>query len=302
MKTTSTILICSSLAAVTAAVTAAAGQRFRFHPQDQKKQQPRLMGAVQTAPSDEFYNLGSHYSTVETDNYVASSDDEIRYNCIYQLRMDLSSPLSLDMNGKPQIDNCIGWEWESFVSPTNFTWYGFNFQLPEDATGINGGYNTALVQPLKEDGFVLSFNETYKDVVNYNFTTSTDRPVIRARINNGLFWNTFVFDFTNRSNYVIEHQSLQYVVKCMTEESHNETGTSRTYTYTTVVMPTLTFSLELLSWYDGRRRTSSMVGSLIAITALVSTAFFLLVYVIETIIGNSKVFMEVRKQRPRKSL
>jgi uncharacterized membrane protein YozB (DUF420 family) len=88
----------------------------------------------------------------------------------------------------------------------------------------------------------------------------------------------------------------------MTEESHNETGTSRIYTYTTVVMPTLTFSLELLSWYDGRRRTSSMVGSLIAITALVSTAFFLLVYVIETIIGNSKVFMEVRKQRPRKSL
>ena len=158
MKTTSTILICSSLAAVTAAVTAAAGQRFRFHPQDQKKQQPRLMGAVQTAPSDEFYNLGSHYSTVETDNYVASSDDEIRYNYIYQLRMDLSSPLSLDMNGKPQIDTCIGWD--SSVSPTNFTWYGFTFQLPEDATGISGGYNTALVQPLKEDGFVLSFKET----------------------------------------------------------------------------------------------------------------------------------------------
>jgi hypothetical protein len=255
MKTTSTILICSSLAAVTA------GQRFR-----DKEKQPRLIGAVQTTSSDEFYNLGSHSTVETTGNYVASSDDEIRYNYIYQLRMDLSSPLSLDMNGKPQIDTCIGWD--SSVSPTNFTWYGFNFQLPEDATGISGGYNTALVQPLKEDGFVLSFNETYKDVADYNFTTSADRPVIRARINNGLYWNTFVFDFTDESNYV-EHQSLQSV-DCITEERNNGTGRM----YNTVMMPTLTVSLERLSWYGSS--SSSMAGSFFALAALVSTAFLLL--------------------------
>jgi hypothetical protein len=105
-------------------------------------------------------------------------------------------------------------------------------------------------------------------VADYNFTTSTDRPVIRARINNGLYWNTFVFDFTDESNYV-EHQSLQSV-DCITEERNNGTGRM----YNTVMMPTLTVSLERLSWYGSS--SSSMAGSFFALAALVSTAFLLL--------------------------
>ncbi len=261
MKTTTTILICSSLAAVNASQNA----RFRSYLHDQKTQ-PSLIGAVQTATSDEFYNLGSHSSEEETNNYAALSDDS---SYTYQFRLDFSSPLVVDMTGKLQIDDCIGWD--SFVSPTNFTWYGFNFQLPEDAKGLGGSYNTDLAQPLKEDGFVQPFNFTSHDVVIYNFTTSADRPVIRARMNNDLFWNTFTFDFTNES--YVEHQSVQ-PVSCIAEESNN--GTSRTYT--TVVYPTVTVSLERLSAPAPAPEpsSSSMASSFSAITALASSAFLLL--------------------------
>ena len=74
MKATSTILICSSLAAAFAA--------------DEHKMQTNLRGAVQAATSDEFYNLDSH-----PEHYVVSSGDDSSYT--YQFRMDLSSPLNM---------------------------------------------------------------------------------------------------------------------------------------------------------------------------------------------------------------
>ena len=254
MKTTSTIIIIySSFAAIFVA--------------DANEMQPNLKGAVQTATSDEFYNLGSHSSVaVETDNYAALTVDDSSYT--YQLRMNLSSPLLVDMTGKPEIDKCIGWG--SGISSTNFTWYGISFQLPDDAKSTEGGWNNAPTQPLKEAGYVQQFNGTAQ-VARYNFTTSADTPVIRARINNGLFWNTFTFDFTDGSNYA-ERKSQQQV-SCIVEE----TGTTTTYTF--VVEPTMIVSLERLSGPAPAPEPSSSSmagGSFFASTALASSATFLL--------------------------
>eukprot|EP00984_Skeletonema_dohrnii_P038366 scaffold41510_cov139-Skeletonema_dohrnii-CCMP3373.AAC.1 len=206
MKTlSSTILICSSLVATFVA--------------DAHDMPTNLKGAVQAATSDEYYSPERNPS-VETDNYVALSDDA---SYTYQFRMDLSTPLSMDsFDGTAAIDKCIGWD--IGVSPTNFTWYGISFQLPEDAKGRGGGWNNAPAQPLKEDGYVQMFNNTAEGVAEYNFTTSADSPAIRARINNDLLWDTFTFDFTDGSNYV-EHQSLQSV-SCIEQQSDDGTRTS----------------------------------------------------------------------------
>merc|ERR1712226_240330 len=129
----------------------------------------------------------------------------------------------------------------------------------------------------KEDGYVQTFNDTALGVANYNFTTSADRPVIRARINNGLFWKTFTFDFTDGSNYV-EQTSVQSV-SCIIKESDDGTGKL----YISVLKPTLTVSLELLSAPTPaptaptlQPSSSSMTGTLFAFIALASSAFLLL--------------------------
>ena len=261
MKTTlSTILISSSLATTFAYVT------------DASKTETQLKGAVQATKSDGFYNLDS-YPSIDADNYMLSSEDS---GYTYQFRMDLSSPLSMTYDGEALIDKCIGWG--SGVSPTNFTWYGISFQLPEDAGNVNGGTNTAPAQPLKEDGYLQLFNDTETGVAEYNFTTSAARPIIRARINNDLLWSTFTFDFEDGSRTYVEQESTRSVM-CKVSESAD--GSSSTWN--TVVNPTLTVSLERLSAPapapssspSSEPSSSSMTSSKVAIIALALSAFFL---------------------------
>lgn len=259
MKTTlSTILISSSLATT-------------FAYADARKIETQLKGAVQATKSDGFYNLNS-YPSIEADNYMLSSEDS---GYTYQFRMDLSSPFSMTYDGEARIDKCIGWG--SGVSPTNFTWYGISFQLPEDAGNVNGGTNTAPAQPLKEEGYVQLFNDTETGVAEYNFTTSAARPIIRARINNDLLWSTFTFDFEDGSRSYVEQESTRSVM-CKVSESAD--GSSSTWN--TVVNPTLTVSLERLSAPStpssspsSEPSSSSMTSSKIAVTALALSAFFL---------------------------
>ncbi len=198
---------------------------------------------------------------------VASSDDP---SYTYFFQMDLSTPLI------GNLDDCIGWQPNQ--SSTNFTWYGISFQLPEDSDGVSGGWNTAPAQPLKEDGYVQMFDRTNLDVADFNFTTSAARPVLRTRINNGMVWESFTFDFTDGSDYV-ERKSYQSVM-CKISESGE--GLNKTSTWTSVVRPTMTVSLERLSVSTPAptpaASSSSMTGSLFAMTALAlaSSAFLLL--------------------------
>ena len=178
-------------------------------------------------------------------------------------------------DGEARIDKCIGWD--SSVSPTNFTWYGISFQLPEDAGNVNGGWNTAPAQPLKEEGYVQLFNDTQTGVAEFNFTTSAALPIIRTRINNGLLWSTFTFDFEDGSRSYVEQESTRSVM-CKVSESAD--GSSSTWN--TVVNPTLTVGLERLSAPapssspSSEPSSSSMTSSKAAVTALVLSAFFLL--------------------------
>ena len=222
-----------------------------------------LNGAVQAAASDEFYNLDSH--TSGTDSYAALSDDS---SYTYQFQMNLSSPLVITSDGEPRIDKCIGWD--SSVSPTNYTWYGISFQLPDDANGRGGYWNIALAQPLKDDGYVQMFNDTAVEVAKYNFTTTSDRPVIRARINNGLFWDTFTFDFADGSNYT--EQKSEQLVTCIVSKGADGTD------YISVVRPAMTLSLERLSApVPHDPSSSSMNGSFFAVITLASSYFLQLV-------------------------
>ncbi len=187
---------------------------------------------------------------------VALSDDP---SYKYHFEMDLSTPLT----GQLDLDECIGWQIGE--SSTNFTWYGISFQLPEDSERGGGGWLNSPAQPLKEDGYVQMFNRTYLGMAKYNFTTSADRPVIRARINNGLFWDTFTFDFADGSNY--DEQKSYQSVNCKVSESADGSSTWRN-----VVRPTMTVSLERLSGPTPaptpEPSSSSMTGSFLAVTAL----------------------------------
>ena len=222
-----------------------------------------LNGAVQAAASDEFYNLDSHPSG--TDSYAALSDDS---SYTYQFQMNLSSPLIMTSDGEARIDKCIGWD--SSVSPTNYTWYGISFELPEDANGLGGYWNNAPAQPLKDEGYVQMFNDTAVTVAKYNFTTASDRPVIQARINNGLFWNTFTFDFDDGSNYT--EQKSEQLVTCIVSEGADGTD------YISVVRPTIILFLERLSApVPDDPSSSSMNGSFFAFITLASSCFLLLI-------------------------
>ncbi len=198
---------------------------------------------------------------------VASSDDP---SYTYLFQMDLSTPLV------GNLDDCIGWQ--LYQSSTNFTWYGVSFQLPEDVDGVSGQWNNGPAQPLKEDGYMLIFNYTELGVADFNFTTSSSRPVIRTRINNNLLWESFTFDFADGSNYA-EQKSYQSVL-CKISESGE--GLNKTSTWIDVVRPTMTVSLERLSGPTPaptpEPSSSSMTGSLFAMTALAlaSSAFLLL--------------------------
>jgi hypothetical protein len=180
MKTSTIVIICSSLAAT----FVANALEMQHYPN------PNLKGTqAQSAASDDFHNLDRHLSIemdIEIDNHAALGDDS---GYTYQFRMDLSTPLLMTFDGTPLIDSCINWD--NFPGgggrPTNFTWYGISFQLPEDTRALFGAADAAPAQPLKEDGFVQQFNDTAVGVAKYNFVTSADRPVIRARINNGFF-------------------------------------------------------------------------------------------------------------------
>ncbi len=244
---------------------------------DAREMQTNLKGAVQAAAasaSDELYNLDS-LPSVKADIIYEALIDESSYT--YQLQMDLSSPLSMAYDGAVEIDNCIGWQ--PGDSSTNFTWYGISFQLPEDAKITEGGWNTAPAQPLKEDGYVQMFNDTALGVAEYNFTTSSARPIIRTRINNGMVWESFTFDFADGSDYA-EQKTYQSVM-CKTSESGE--GFSKTSTWRYVVRPTMAVSLERLSGPTPAptpepSSSSSTTGSFFAMTALTlaSSALLLL--------------------------
>jgi len=262
---TFTIIVCSSFAATFVADA---------HPKQNLKG-TQAQSATSDASSDEFHSLDRHLSIemgIEIDSHVTLIDNS---SYAYQFRMDLSTPLLMTFDGTPLIDSCINWDNSpGGVRPTNFTWYGISFQLPEDARALFGAANTATAQPLKKDGFVQQFNDTAVGVAKYNFATSADRPVIRARIINGFFWNTFSFDFTGGSNYVEQRSLLS--VSCTVEENVNRT------VLRSVVNPTLTVSLERLSspapvpTPAPEPSSSSMAGSLFAITAFASSVLLLL--------------------------
>ena len=201
-----------------------------------------LYGSLATLGADAHDLIG----TVKTSSYGEYSSqrhlsEDSSYT--YQFRMDLSTVLTEAFpDSSHVIDSCI--RWEDGISPTNFTWYGISIQLPEDATESDNSWSyppASHARPLKEDGRVQLYNTTDKGVARYQFTTSTDRPVIRARINDGVFWNKFTFDFTDE--YVkYREQSLAQSLPCVVEDKDD--GSFRT---TGFVKPTVTFSLELLS-------------------------------------------------------
>ena len=234
ITSTSALLIYSSLATTSAdAYADAFASASKFY----------LKGAAQAATlkSEELLNTDLGQSNMEEDN-----GEDLSYT--YQLRMDLSSPLSYDYNfhgeAEARIDKCIGWD--SNVSPTNFTWYGIILQLPDDARLSDWTvFHRPIMQPLKEDGYVQLFGDEANGVVDLKFTTSADRPIIRAKINDitpvflTLDWPTFEFDFSDGRS--VAKSGWETGINCKVSEGAD--GRSR---WTSVVTPTMDISLERL--------------------------------------------------------
>ena len=220
----------------------------------------------------ETHNLNNALQTTALYEFDGHRDLGEDSSYTYRFHMDLSTPLQKNSDGTPTIDSCI--RWENGVSSTNFTWYGISFQLPEDALGGGGSWSIAPAQPVKEDGYVQLFNTTYPGLARYNFTTSTIRPVIRARINDDLFWTTFTFDFSDGSSDILEQKSKQSV-SCIVEEADD--GSFRSYR--SVVDPTMAISLKLLSGPapaptpSPDPSSSFMVGTSFAMITVASSLF-----------------------------
>ncbi len=239
ITSTSALLTYSSLA-TTFADTQAYAYAGKFY----------LKGAAQAqAQADNLkYEEDFNTNTVVLGHSYMEEDNGEDSSYTYQLRMDLSSPLSYDYNvhgeGMAQIDKCIGWD--SNVSPTNFTWYGISLQLPDDARLSDWTvFHRPIMQPLKEDGFVQLFGDEANGVVDLKFTTSADRPIIRARINDitqvflTLDWPTFEFDFSDGRS--VAKAGWETGVKCKVAESADGATLWRE-----VVTPTMDISLERL--------------------------------------------------------
>ena len=254
MKLSNVIILCCSLAATSPSTLFGNGAEAL----EQEHEIHDLHGAVQTSL---FVEFDTHQELSADSTYT------------YRFRMDLSTPLSTNYDGTPTIDSCI--RWENGVSSTNFTWYGISFQLPENAKKDGGSWATAPAQSEKENGYIQLLNETDLGVARYNFTTSTIRPVIRARVNDGMFWETLTFDFSDEASDYLEHK-LGRTVLCIVGEA--EDGSFRRYNY--FAEPTMTVSLELLKGPiptpDPNLNSSFMARTLFAIVNLTTSVVLLM--------------------------
>lgn len=200
---------------------------------------PHLDGAATTAKFDARYDISSYaQESVDVSNSVEYK---------YILTVDATLPLQTSwQTGGLEIDRCI--EWPSGESRTNFTWFGFRMQLPDDASISGGSMYSYITRSTKDLGYVQDFNTT-STLLQYNMTMKESLPTIRMTLNDDLFWKTYNFDFvqsdqgsaaSDDSSYQEFKNKMYGAVSCNIPTGNNS------YRILNPVVPTLTISLQRL--------------------------------------------------------
>lgn len=201
---------------------------------------PPLEGAEPAAKSD-IYDELKGYQNVDNGALVAIANA----GYTYYLRINATLPLKLSGNGELEVDRCV--EWMSDANDSNFTWYGLQVQLPDDASTTSGRYYPDVTRATKELGYVQQYNTTPPvSILGYNFTTKESQPTIRINFNDEPFWDTYTFNFVDQGSVVAGDANYQEFKKTMNGAvSCYATPASESWrTVLAPVIPTLTITLQ----------------------------------------------------------
>ncbi|KAL3805133.1 hypothetical protein HJC23_003361 [Cyclotella cryptica] len=171
------------------------------------------------------------------ESFVDEGPDEY----IYSLEIHASTPLETSWDADtPDIDHCV--EWMEGSNGVNFTWYGFQIQLPIGAETKSGYYHHDVTQPYN----VTSPGDS---ILSYNLSTSEAEPAILINFNDHLFWEGYNFDFASSDSVISEDGNYQEfktelagAVTCYVTPANE---TFRTILFP--VTPTLTISMTRLA-------------------------------------------------------
>lgn len=186
-----------------------------------------------------FYVRGASNSRdVRRTRLLQQSDGEGLPLYEYQLVMSATTSLS------SQYGECTGWKEEQ--NPSNFTWYGLQVQLPDDAVTGNGQYFTDVTSFDEDDGIDQPYNETEPMIMlNYTFQSSESSPVVRINLNGDALWDSYKFDFAGVDSGAVKEHEKSFTVWCTTHVD------SSSRTQVPAVRPTLTTSLQQTVLRDG---------------------------------------------------
>jgi hypothetical protein len=167
--------------------------------------------------------------------------DEGSDEYIYSLEIRATTPLETSWDADtPDIDYCV--EWREGSNGVNFTWYGFQIQLPIGAETRSGYYYHDVTLP---------YNVTSPggSILSYNISTSEAEPAIRINFNDHLIWKSYIFDFASSDSVISEDGNYQ---EFKTELGGAVTcyATPANETFRTIlfpVTPTLTISMTCLA-------------------------------------------------------
>lgn len=181
---------------------------------------------------------GSRLLQADTEALIDERSDEYTYF----LEIKATTPLETSWDtDTPEIENCV--EWMPWSNEFNFTWYGFQIQLPIGAESVSGRYYSDITGA----GFAQPYNVTSPgdSILSYNISTSEAEPAIFININDDLFWESYIFDFASSDSVISEDgnrqefkKELQGEVSCYATLANE---TSRTVIFP--VIPTLTISM-----------------------------------------------------------
>ena len=145
---------------------------------------------------------------------LANDGDSTLYE--YNLMLKSVTPLAASY------EESIGWS--EYVNPENFTWWGFEIQLPDEVSGGSGGWFSDVTAPMKADGLVQPYNDTTPlNLVNYTFESTEAYLTIKMNLNEGLFWDTYKFDKFDDDGNAID-QTKPFSVLCITYQDDTTTS------------------------------------------------------------------------------
>ena len=180
--------------------------RMKIRPSPPSASSLRLEGATPSA-LDERYQVRKYVG--RTDTEVTDTDTDAGVDTYtYSLEFEV------DMGNEPIPNDCLEDRDFQDHNDSNFTWSGFLVQLPDDAKFLKGsGFFTQGTSDDEGNALIRRML-----LHNYEFTTDDEHPTITANYDDGIFLETFKFDFPDGGEYQEISKDLNGVLGCSDDD------------------------------------------------------------------------------------